>query len=111
MKTNIIRLVITIVLTVFLSSCNNSSNYYTPSYEPQAKINVGNGSRHKYYVEISGPEDRTITLEGNAFQELTLKPGDYTINYTQLEGYVFFPTKRSFSVTLEDGDHKALDID
>ena len=111
MKYKVSRFLLLAIIVGFMSSCDNGSNYYVPPHYPEAKINIENGSRNKYFVEINGPEQVTITLEGKTFQEVKLKPGEYSIKSTQLDGYIFLPTKNRFSVILADGDHKALEVD
>lgn len=114
MKQKINVLIALIAVVLVGTSCDNGSSYvppYVPPHYPEAKINIENDSRNKYFVEISGPEQRTITLEGHTFKEIKLTPGEYLIKSTQLEGYIFSPTKNTFSVILADGDHKAIDID
>lgn len=54
-------------------------------------------SRHPYLLEIDNKSD---VIQGKSWKDYKLETGIYTWKVTQQAGYLFYPTKRSGTVSL-----------
>jgi len=71
-------------------------------------LNIGyiqctNVSSDPYFVSISGPTSKTITLSSRSVQTIAVDAGSYKIDVTQKSGYILYPTKQSFTGTVKAG--------
>lgn len=57
-----------------------------------------NISDDRYKIEVVGVE--TFYLDGNTYRELVKQSGTYYYEATQVNGYIFYPTKRNGKVYL-----------
>jgi len=93
-------LFIAIMVSFVLSSCDKSTNDVLANL---GTIQCTNISSDPYFVSITGPTTKTITVQSKGVQSVSVKAGSYTIDVTQQSGYLIYPTKQSFEGTVLSG--------
>ncbi len=105
-------------LCLLCASCEKEEDDF-PYYNSGSTTNPGttkqtgtiqciNSTNDSYRVEIEGNSSYTHTIQGGYSYTVTVEYGYYSITATQLSGYIFYPTVKTYSGYVNSSKNKMI---